>query len=745
MEILEKILLAKTTNELDLSQCGLTEIPKEVFEITNLEKLILGGYSQWFPYSHPLTLNKEPYSRYRLIDQRLREKPYPHLQELVEYIKENLGKDVSKKTVQHDLKEMSSGDAVNFYAPIIFDNREGTYKYDEYFRSNLKMNQYWGNYNCIAQIPADIGLLVNLKYLDLSFNPLELLPEELGNLSKLEEIKLEFCGINSFPEQLLKLKKLQKVDLSSFKDWQSLAFRTGHSYEDFLYEGHQYFYSYHLEEIKSYWNTGKYENKITSIPKDICSLESLISLDLSNNNLRSVPTCLNNFRGELLLDGNPILLRTDEKSKRTLSIISILKRFWDDLIGFSNEDNLTPSNRKIVVIHRAFTFMVSCYFAVVFSLIFNNKIVQATVFLFTFRFIFFLLKLFGSIKQNTFSRIASIQLAIVIALISSYLVCYKLYSPSPTENSAVIIFDYKDLEIFNNTILKESFVILGFLMALFAFNLSQLYLGAFLGNLVASGEKEFRTQSLQEQLNIFSSMQHELGNKLPALKNDLRDISDYLSFKNDNKNSGLLSDLIRVPLEGETVAEIDTVGEILQRMENKLTYSIETIDNLGSIIKSDPSKFSPVEVVLMNYLKEECNRHVANFSNFKINFSGSDSIKAKIDPRQFSFLIHNFISNAVKHGFTVTNRKYFILLRLTEDKNHVYIEVINNGNRLPKGYSINEFIKPYSYSGSTGNSGLGGYLIGNVINNHSGKINIEDKTVEDLEFKVCFKITLPKT
>src|SRR5688500_1019005 len=86
-----------------------------------------------------MPLNRDAYSRYRLIDMRLRKKPYPHLEELIAYITENLDKPVSKRTVQLDLQEMRYSQALNFCAPIIYDKSEKTYRYSDetYSISNL--------------------------------------------------------------------------------------------------------------------------------------------------------------------------------------------------------------------------------------------------------------------------------------------------------------------------------------------------------------------------------------------------------------------------------------------------------------------------------------------------------------------------------------------------------------------------------------------------------------------------------
>lgn len=78
-----------------------------------------------------MPLNRDAYSRYRLIDIRLRKKPYPTLEQLIDYLSENLDKRISKRTVQLDLQEMRYSQALNFSAPIMYDKRERTYRYTD--------------------------------------------------------------------------------------------------------------------------------------------------------------------------------------------------------------------------------------------------------------------------------------------------------------------------------------------------------------------------------------------------------------------------------------------------------------------------------------------------------------------------------------------------------------------------------------------------------------------------------------
>jgi predicted DNA-binding transcriptional regulator YafY len=77
--------------------------------------------------------NKDAYTRYKLIDNRLRQKqkPAPTLEDLVNYVCDKLGKQVSVSSIQKDIKAMRSDVALGLNAPIVFDRFKHAYTYSD--------------------------------------------------------------------------------------------------------------------------------------------------------------------------------------------------------------------------------------------------------------------------------------------------------------------------------------------------------------------------------------------------------------------------------------------------------------------------------------------------------------------------------------------------------------------------------------------------------------------------------------
>jgi len=100
--------------------------------------------------------------------------------------------------------------------------------------------------NAVTEIPAEIGQLTKLKYLDLckAFS-LKRIPPEIGQLKELTMIRLCLTEVTLIPKEIGNLTNLKTLWLGS--------------------------------------------NGLTKIPKEIGNLKELIDLDISSNSLKNVP------------------------------------------------------------------------------------------------------------------------------------------------------------------------------------------------------------------------------------------------------------------------------------------------------------------------------------------------------------------------------------------------------------------------------------------------------------------------
>jgi len=109
-----------------------------------------------------MPLNREAYTRYRIIDELLRKKPYPTLEVLIDKISEKFDRPVSKRTVQLDLQEMRYNQALGFSAPIAYNRKEKFYKYED---ENFSINNLPVTADELHGLDFAISILDQFKHL----------------------------------------------------------------------------------------------------------------------------------------------------------------------------------------------------------------------------------------------------------------------------------------------------------------------------------------------------------------------------------------------------------------------------------------------------------------------------------------------------------------------------------------------------------------------------------------------------
>ena len=217
------------------------------------------------------------------------------------------------------------------------------------------------DHNLLTECPEFIGQLTLLENIDLSFNHLSALPSSIGFLKNLSKLSVTNNKLSQLPREIGSLKNLVCLDVTH-NQLSSLPVETGHmprlkqlylrhnnigelpvfAFSNELKElhiGNNYitvFSKQHMEGLKSVCVLDLRDNKIHAISEDIVVMQCLERLDVSNNDLSSLPSVLGVMENlkSIVLDGNPLKsLRRDIIMRGTMEIKRILRsRMEEDKI-----------------------------------------------------------------------------------------------------------------------------------------------------------------------------------------------------------------------------------------------------------------------------------------------------------------------------------------------------------------------------------------------------------------------------
>ncbi|XP_073752646.1 leucine-rich repeat-containing protein 40 isoform X3 [Callorhinus ursinus] len=205
-------------------------------------------------------------------------------------------------------------------------------------RLNLSSNQ-------LKSLPAEISGMKRLKHLDCNSNLLEAVPPELANMESLELLYLRRNKLRFLPEfpSCRLLKELH----------------VGENQIEIL--GPE-----HLKHLTSILVLDLRDNKLKSVPDEITLLQSLERLDLSNNDISSLPCSLGKLHLKFLaLEGNPLrTIRREIINKGTQEVLKYLRsKIKDD--GPSQNDSvetaMTLPSESRVNVHAIITLKILDY------------------------------------------------------------------------------------------------------------------------------------------------------------------------------------------------------------------------------------------------------------------------------------------------------------------------------------------------------------------------------------------------
>jgi Leucine-rich repeat (LRR) protein len=258
-EALDRIQAAADSGatELSLFRLGLAEVPPEIGQLTNLERLDLVG--------NVLTsLPAEIGQLTNLVSLDLRNNALSSLPPAI-----------GQLTALEQLRLTN-----NALTDLPLEIAQLT---------NLKALSL--DFNSLSSWPAAIAQLTNLQGLSLARNDLSELPPEIGQLANLQELWLTDNSLSSVPPEIAQLANLQTLDLSgnALTSLPPAITQLPNLRRLWVYRNNLSSLSPEIGQLTGLEWLGLRENALTSLPPEIGRLTRLEQLWLSGNALTSLP------------------------------------------------------------------------------------------------------------------------------------------------------------------------------------------------------------------------------------------------------------------------------------------------------------------------------------------------------------------------------------------------------------------------------------------------------------------------
>ncbi|XP_037001192.2 leucine-rich repeat-containing protein 40 isoform X3 [Artibeus jamaicensis] len=223
--------------------------------------------------------------------------------------------------------------------------------------------------NHLTTVPVSFSSLFSLVRLNLSSNQLKNLPAEISGMKRLKHLDCNSNLLETIPPELAGMESLELLYLQRNK----LRFLPAFPSCKLLKELHvgenqiEMLGAEHLKHLNAILVLDLRDNKLKSVPDEITLLQSLERLDLSNNDISSLPYSLGKLHLKLLaLEGNPMrTIRREIINKGTQEVLKYLRsKIKDD--GPSQSDSvietaMTLPSESRVNVHAIITLKILDY------------------------------------------------------------------------------------------------------------------------------------------------------------------------------------------------------------------------------------------------------------------------------------------------------------------------------------------------------------------------------------------------
>ncbi len=251
-------------------------------------------------------------------------------------------------------------------------------------------------------------------------------------------------------------------------------------------------------------------------------------------------------------------------------------------------------------------------------------------------------------------------------------------------------------------------------------------------------EKAKELKAIKSQYNLkgetfkeIASLKHSLGRPLLNIGSGILTIEALLTKTSDLHLKKELEKVL-----GGIKLDMDLTNNLLDRNEHELdldNYKLEDLDLITFINKylggSTNYSFEPVISVSEDIINELGN-----------------SIIIKSNNDLLAVLFNNIFDNAERHAFKgQKNDANKMIIRVDLDTEQAISKVIlsfkNNGLAFPENFDKEKFIRKNLKAGDTGNTGIGGYDIYQIVNFMEGSFDL--KLNEDDQYATNYEIELP--
>lgn len=183
--------------------------------------------------------------------------------------------------------------------------------------------------------------------------------------------------------------------------------------------------------------------------------------------------------------------------------------------------------------------------------------------------------------------------------------------------------------------------------------------------------------------------------------------------------------------------DVDSIFQLLNLQERSLHKLDNFIQDIVSYSRNNRVEMEVAHIdfqVVIEGIFEQLH-HMDDLAKIERKISIAPDLKFSSDGKRISIILNNLISNAIKYS-DLRKRCSFVEVSVLKNGNGVTISVSDNGEGISNEYLPRIFEMFFRATSRSTGSGIGLYIVSEIVNKMQGKVDVKSVKGEGTEFQV---------
>ena len=228
------------------------------------------------------------------------------------------------------------------------------------------------------------------------------------------------------------------------------------------------------------------------------------------------------------------------------------------------------------------------------------------------------------------------------------------------------------------------------------------------------------------QKTLISAIKHEFSNLQVVLAGGITSLRLFIDRKEKEGGSVTWGEkIVNIP-------EARTISQIISEQESVLKEMGDLFEDMQSLLKLTKSNVKRERIELKSFFREQVDQMDHQLDGVQIFYELTEKQRKErfvtsVDKNLFAKVIKNFLVNSANHGFgsdAVDEKIILFDFAVSEGELWIEITMMNNGKKLPEGFTFDDFISFGGKTGTSSGAGIGGYLMNKIVRFHDGTLEL---------------------